>query len=147
LRTAGALAITLVTTTALPALFHSPVAPHYALGLLLLAGTAAVTAQRRCFDLFLLSAATLGLNVLLVTGLARLILEGSRGDLIGGLLVIGLLAAGMLAGSVHLVMRVARQAQALGPTPPTTPRTGDARADATAGTAADKAADKAEDNA
>ena len=86
--------------------------------IILLAGTAAVTGQRRCFDLFLLSAATLGLNVLLVTGLARLILEGSRSDLLGGLLMVGLLAAGLLAGSVQLVMRVARHAQALGPQSP-----------------------------
>jgi uncharacterized membrane protein len=111
LRIAGTLAITLVTTSALPALFHSPVAPHYALGLLLLAGTVVVAGQRRFFDLFLLSAATLGLNVLLVAGLARLLLEGSRGDLIGGLLMVGLMAAGLLAGSVQLVMRMARKAQ------------------------------------
>lgn len=130
LRTAGALAITLVTTTALPALFHSPVAPHYALGLLLLAGTAAVTGQRRCFDLFLLSASTLGLNVLLVTGLARLLLEGSRGDLIGGLLMVGLMAAGLLAGSVQLVMRMARNAQALDAQPQPAHNSADAPADA-----------------
>ena len=101
------------------------------LQLLLLAGTAVVTGQRRCFDLFLLSASTLGLNVLLVTGLARLLLEGSRGDLIGGLLMVGLMAAGLLAGSVQLVMRMARNAQALDPQPQPAHNSADAHADAT----------------
>jgi len=131
LRVAGSLAITLVTSSALPALFHSPVAAHYALGLLLLAGTAAVTAQRRSFDLFLLSAAALGLNVLLVAGLVRLMLEGSRGDFIGSLLFIGLVAAGLLAATVQGVMRMARHAQALGTQPQPAHNSADAHADAT----------------
>ncbi|MDP4077299.1 DUF2157 domain-containing protein [Acidovorax sp. A1169] len=111
LRTAGTLALMMVTLTALGGLFHSPVAGHYGLGLVLLAAAAALVGMRTHFDIFLLSGAALGLNILLVTGLARAMFSGSRfGDFVGSLLLIGLVAAGLLAATVNLVMRLARRA-------------------------------------
>jgi uncharacterized membrane protein len=110
LRTAATLAVVMWTSTGLTGLFsHTQIAPHYALGLLLLAGTALAFSTRRCFDVFVLSAIALGLNVLLVGGLARWFLESAKGNPIGVFLLLGLMAAGLLAASVSLVMRVARQ--------------------------------------
>lgn len=113
LRTAGTLALMMVTLTALGGLFHSPVAGHYGLGLVLLAVAAALVSLRSHFDIFLLSGAALGLNVLLVTGLARAMFSNAySGDFVGSLLLIGLVAAGMLAATVSAVTRLARRAAA-----------------------------------
>ena len=101
LRTAATLAVILVTTTALGGLFHEAVAPHYALGLLLLGAGAGLSALRCAFDVFVLSAAALGLNVLLVSGLSRVMFDGMRGDAVGVLLVIGL---AMVALGVWLLL-------------------------------------------
>lgn len=117
LRTAGTLALAMVTMAAVTGLFHSPVAPHYALGLMLLAGSAALAGSRRHFDLFVLSGAALGLNVLLVCGLARLLFEGSSSEMVGALLLIGLGAAGLLAATVSLILRLARNAASEGSRP------------------------------
>ncbi len=108
LRTAATLAVAMVTATALVGLFHDTVAPHYGLGLLMLGVAMALVAQRRAFDVFVLSAAALGLNVLLVCGLARVMFDGARGDAIGSLLVIGLVAAGLLAATVSGILKLAR---------------------------------------
>lgn len=111
LRTAGTLALMLVTLTALGGLFHSPVAGHYALGLVLLGAAAALVGLRSHFDIFLLSGAALGLNVLLVAGLARAMFSDNySGDFVGSLLLIGLVAAGLLAATVSGVTRLARRA-------------------------------------
>ena len=60
------------------------------------------------FELFTLSAAALGLNVVLVGGLARLMFHGSsHGDGIEKFLMIGLVAAGLLAGTVLTLVRTA----------------------------------------
>ena len=109
LRTAATLAVVLVTSTALMGLFARTVAPHYVLGLLALAMLAAAFALRRSFDVFALSAALLGLNVLLVGWLGRLLFEGAGGgDPIGRLFVLGLAAAALLAASVSGVLRLSR---------------------------------------
>lgn len=109
LRTALTLAVIMVTLTALGGLFHSPVALHYALGLAILAVAAGVLAQPRWFEVYGLSAVALGLNALLVAGLARLLFtHHASGDPIGQLLVLGLVAAGLLAASVALILRLAR---------------------------------------
>jgi uncharacterized membrane protein len=108
-RTSVTLAAILITLTALGGLFHTPVAPHYLLGLVVLAGAAGVLCLRRMFDVFALSAVALGLDTLLVVGLGRALFDfGSGGDPIGRLFMIGIVAAGLLAGSVTLVMRIAR---------------------------------------
>ncbi|MBX3622664.1 MAG: DUF2157 domain-containing protein [Rhizobacter sp.] len=109
LRTAATLAVVLTTLTALGGLFGDPVAPHYLLGLVVLAGAAALLSLRAAFDVFVLSAVALALDTLLTAGLARLMFDDRHGDAIGSLLLIGLLAAGLLAGSVHLVLRLARR--------------------------------------
>ena len=109
LRTALTLAVIMITLTALGGLFHSPVALHYALGLAILAAGAGVLAQPRWFEVYGLSAVALGLNSLLVAGLARLLFDKHvSGDPIGQLLVLGLVAAGLLAASVALILRLSR---------------------------------------
>jgi len=108
LRTAATLAVVMTTAAALGGLFHRPVAPHYLLGLLLLAGAAGLLCLRQAFDLFALSAVALGLNTLLVAGLARALFDDHQGDAIGSLLLIGLVAAGLLAGSVSAILKLAR---------------------------------------
>jgi len=117
LRTAVTLAVALLTLTAIGGLFHTSVAPHYALGLLLLGGAALPFALRRGFDVFALSALALGLNALLVAGLARLLFENHRGDAIAPLFLLGIAAAGLLAASVSLILRLARSYGAAGEAP------------------------------
>jgi uncharacterized membrane protein len=112
LRTAVTLAVVMVSATAMGGLFHSDVAPHYGLGLALLAGGAALLTQRFAFDVYALSAVALGLNTLLVAGMVRWLFDDYRGDYIGRLLIMGLVAAGLLAASVSIVLRVARQHEA-----------------------------------
>jgi len=109
LRTAATLAVVMTTAAALGGLFHRPVAPHYALGLLLLVGAAALLCLRQGFDVFVLSAVALSLNTLVTAGLARALFDGYRGDEIGSLLLIGLVAAGLLAGSVSVILKLARR--------------------------------------
>ncbi|WP_374673077.1 DUF2157 domain-containing protein [Ideonella sp.] len=108
LRTATTLTVITVTTTALFGLFSHEVSSHYGLGLLLLATGAALFATGRFFDLYGLSAIALGLDTLLVCGLARMLFDGRGGDTIGQLLVLGLVAAGLLAATVTAVLRIAR---------------------------------------
>ena len=88
------------------------VAPHYWLALLALAAAAAALCTPRWFDVFLLSAVALALDTLLVAGAVRVLFEGSRGDAIGRLMVLGLFGAAVLAASVSLIMRVARRQHA-----------------------------------
>lgn len=114
LRTAVTLATAMLTATALGALLHDQVAPHYWLALVLLGAAAVALTLPRTFDLFALSAVTLGLDTLLVVGLGRWLFSGGTGDPIGKLFLIGLFAAGLLAATVSVVMRVARQRSAPG---------------------------------
>jgi uncharacterized membrane protein len=108
LRTAATLATAMIMFSALGGLFHSPPAAHYYAGLAVLSIAAGLFAQRRAFDIFVLSAIALALDVLLVTGLARLLFAGHAGEPIGSMLAVGLVAAGLLAASVGAVMRLAR---------------------------------------
>ncbi len=110
LRTALTLTISGIAATALGGLFGSAVGLPYPLGLLVLAAMAAALARRDAFDVYGLSAAALGLNVLLIAGLARLLFHRhGGGEPIGQLLLLGLVAAGLLAGSVSGVLRLARR--------------------------------------
>ena len=110
LRTALTLATAAVTATALGGLFDNHVASYYLLGLLVLAVIAFALARPDSFDVFGLSAAALGLNLLLVCGLARLLFEGGGGrEPIGPLLLLGLVAAGLLAATVSGVLQLARR--------------------------------------
>lgn len=113
-RTAGTLAVVMITLTAIGGLFHKPVASHYLLGLTVLAMAAAALSRPRMFEVFVLSAVALGLNALLVAGLVRLLFDGIRSDFIGSLFLVGIVAAGLLAATVSLIMRLARRDTATG---------------------------------
>ncbi len=113
-RTAGTLAVVMVTLTAIGGLFHKPVAPHYLLGLTVLGVAAAALSRPRMFEVFVLSAVALGLNALLVAGLIRLLFDGIRSDFIGTLFMVGIAAAGLLAASVSLIMRLSLRDAAKG---------------------------------
>lgn len=110
LRIALTLALLMITATAIGGLLQSEVAPHYGLGLLLLAVAMVALAGRRSFEIHGLSAAALGLNILVVAGLARLLFQHFRGgDATGRLLLIGLLAAGLLAATVTGLLHLLRR--------------------------------------
>jgi len=118
LRTAATLAVVMVTLTALGGLFASTVAPHYLLGVLVLAGAAAAFSRRAAFDVFVLSALALGLVSLLVAGAGRLLLDAGGRDPLGPLLLLGLVAMGLLAAAVSGILRLSRahgDAPAVGP--------------------------------
>lgn len=107
LRTAVTLTVVMVTVTALFGLFGREVSSHYWLGMLLLAIAAALLASS-FFDIYGLSAVALGLDTLVVCGIARALFKDGGGDAIGSLLLLGLIAAGLLAATVTAVLRVAR---------------------------------------
>jgi uncharacterized membrane protein len=112
LRTALTLWVVMVTTTALGGLFHHDIAPHYGAALAVFALAAVALGQRRRMDLYGLSAVALGLNVLLVAGLARLLFDTHRLDGIGSLTLLGLVAAGLLAATVSSILKLSRGASA-----------------------------------
>ena len=114
-RCALTLAVVMITTTALGGLFHKDVAPHYGLALALFALAAALLALPKTFEVFGLCAVALGLNTLLVAGLARwLFVNQQHSDFIGPLLLLGLVAAGLLAATVTGVLRLTRRQAAVG---------------------------------
>jgi uncharacterized membrane protein len=109
-RLAVTLAVTLVTLSALAGLFNHVPATHYWLGLLVLAGAAALLALPRAFDVSTLSAVALGLNTLVVAGFGYWLLDGHHGgDPVGEFLVIGLVAALVLAASVSAILGLVRR--------------------------------------
>lgn len=115
LRTAVTLAVVMVAGSALGGLFEDKGMPLYGLGVLLLGLAAGAFSRPRIFDVFSLSAVVLGLNTLLVAGLARLLFEGhGGGEPVGPLLFTGLAAAGLLAFSVSAVLKLARRHAAHG---------------------------------
>lgn len=109
-RTAVTLLVATVTVTGLGALFFGrEVAPQYGLALALFAVAGWVLSRPRGFELYGLSAVALGLDTLLVCGLARWLLHDHRGgEPVGVLFVIGLAAAGLLAATVQAVLRLLR---------------------------------------
>ena len=108
-RTALTLAAVALTLTAIGGLFHKDIAPHYPLGLLLLALAGVWLSRPAHFEVFGLSAAAMGLNALVVGGLARLLFEHGGRDPIGGLTLIGLVSAALLALSVRWILRLVRE--------------------------------------
>ncbi|WP_238139728.1 DUF2157 domain-containing protein [Roseateles aquatilis] len=101
-RVAVLLAVIAISGTALGGLFSRDVAPQYPLGLGVMA-VGLVLAWRRA-EVYALSALALAVDTLLVAGLARVVIEQWKVD-IGGLLLLGLAACGLLAASVSLIMR------------------------------------------
>ncbi|MEY8878943.1 MAG: DUF2157 domain-containing protein [Leptothrix sp. (in: b-proteobacteria)] len=108
MRLAATLAVMLVGNAALDALFAEHVAAPYWLGLLVLVAAAGWFSLPQGFDVFGLSAVALSLDTLLVAGLTRWMFVSSHGPGVGGLLLLGLVAAGLLAGSVRLILRLTR---------------------------------------
>ncbi len=110
MRTAVTLATLMITTTALGALFAHEMLLLYGLGLCLLTGAALALASRQLFDIFGLSAVGLALNVLLIFGLGNVLFHDTRSDYwLGSMLLLGLAAAGLLAGTVSMLLRLSRR--------------------------------------
>jgi uncharacterized membrane protein len=107
-RTALTLATVAITLAALGGLFHKDIAPHYPLGLVLLALAGTWLSRPAHFEVFGLSAAAMGLNALVVGGLVRLLFEHGGRDPIGRLMLIGLVSAALLALSVKWILRLVR---------------------------------------
>ncbi len=109
LRLALTLTVIMLTASALGGLFTRDVSPHYVAGLIVLIVAAVVFALPRLFDVYSLSAVALGVNTLIGAGLARALFEDHSGGEIGKLLLLGLIAAGLLAATVSGVLRLARR--------------------------------------
>ena len=107
-RVAVLASVVAIAGIAIGGLLARHVAPQFFLGLGVL-GIAAVLAWRRA-EVYALSALALALDTLVVLGVARVVLE-PRAD-IGGVLLIGVVACGLLAASVSLIMRRVRAAEA-----------------------------------
>lgn len=94
----------LISFNAIINLFDSRWYGLYVIGLLTLAAAAAAFSQRRLFDMFAVSALGLGLNAVIDAGLARALLHGESGDQIPTFLLLGLVSAGLLAGTVKAIL-------------------------------------------
>lgn len=103
------LAAMTLTVTALGGLFGDETNALYTLGLLMLGAAAALLTQARFFDVFALSVAALSLNVLLVFGLGKALFSGNNNDWLGPMFMLGICAAGLLAGSVAIILRCSRR--------------------------------------
>jgi len=108
LRVALTLAVTMIASTAIAGLLGADAGLHYVFGLLVLTAAAVVLARPESFEIFGLSAVALGLDALLIGGLAYAMLRDASGDgWILALLVIGLAAAALMAATVSLLLRLA----------------------------------------
>lgn len=82
----------------------------YPVTLITIAVVAYAFTRRSMFDVFVVSALGLGANVLLLSGLTRLLISGvSSGGLTGPVLVIACAAAGLFAGTVNLILHLTRK--------------------------------------
>jgi len=98
--------------TGLLSLFSQRLGPIYLLALGLLGVGAWLLSRPRGFEVYGLSLVTLTLNVLLIGGLGRLLLEGGHGDPIGEFFILTLAAAGLLALSVKWLLGLSRRHEA-----------------------------------
>lgn len=96
-----------LVTMSVRSLFSSADYSFYSISLVLVLALGFAFSQRRLFDIFVLSTLGLAANVLAVCGMTQLLL-GARSDAIAALLLIGCVSAGMLAGTVKLIVRLAR---------------------------------------
>lgn len=108
MRVALTLTALLMVVACIPELFvkSGPGLDHW-LSLLLLAAAAAAFTAPRLHDTYSLSVLGLAFNVLLVAYVAWRLLKGTRGEVFVPLLVTGLVAAALLAGTVKLVLHFA----------------------------------------
>ena len=104
------LAVIMITGSGLSALFSSDMASPYWAALGVLAMAAGLLLTRQLFDVFGLSAVALGINTLLVCGLASRLFDRGH-DEIAGMLMLGLAAAVLLALTVQgILWRTRREA-------------------------------------
>jgi len=109
-RVAIALAVVMVALTAIAGLVDDKALQHYFCGLGVFVVAAVLFARGESFEIFGLSAVALGLDTLLVGGLAYALFHNAGGsDAFGRLMLLALVAAGLLAGTVSLLMRLARR--------------------------------------
>jgi uncharacterized membrane protein len=108
-RVALALAVVMIVSTAIGGLAGSRAVLHYGLGLLVLALAAVLLARPESFEIFGLSAVALGIDTLLVGGLVYVLFSESGNDWFFSLLLTALVAAGLVAGTVSLLLRLARR--------------------------------------
>src|SRR5664279_2025999 len=87
------LAVAMIASTGFAGLFEERAGLFYGLGLLVLAGGAVMLSRRESFDVFGLSAVALGLDTLLIGGLAYLLFHNAHSEGLGSLLLIGFAAA------------------------------------------------------
>ena len=107
-RAAVLLSVISLSATALGGLFEHHVQPQYGLGLAVLAGGLVAAWHTR--EVYALSAQALAMDTLLLSGLGRLLLADQRGEPIGTMLLLGIVAAGLLTFSVQLILRRTRGA-------------------------------------
>lgn len=114
LRVCVALSVVSVALIGMAGVFYSRVSGQYWLAIFILVLGAAAFMSPRLFDLFALSAIGLALNVLLIALLARVLHDVFESSFIPQLLLIGLAAAGLLAATVSVILKLAARAQASG---------------------------------
>ena len=103
------LALSAWCTYALFGLFLPDQAWQYFANLLLVMGAAALAWWLRPRDFVVLGLAVLALNVLIISGFARLMFEGVRVDGVGAVLLITLVAAGCVGASGTWLYRLQRE--------------------------------------
>jgi uncharacterized membrane protein len=108
LRTTMALTTGIITVAGLASLFGQETSPQYWLALLLLLGAGGMLSRPKLYDIFGLSAFGLGLNTLLIAGLADALNLNHAGT-IAVFLITGLAAAALLSASVIVILRLSRR--------------------------------------
>lgn len=108
-RLAALLALSAWCTYALFGLFLPDQAWQYFANVLLVMGAAALAWWLRPRDFVVLGLAVLALNVLIISGFARLMFEGVRVDGVGAVLLITLVAAGCVGASGTWLYRLQRE--------------------------------------
>ncbi|NHZ84099.1 DUF2157 domain-containing protein [Massilia sp. CCM 8695] len=109
MRVSIALAVISVTLIGIAGLASSEINAQYWLALFMLAVTAAAFSSRRLFDLFSLCGIGLALNVLLIGLLAHFLLSDHGNWSIPELLLLGLMAAGLLAATVSVILKLSKR--------------------------------------
>lgn len=107
-RAAVLLTVGHVSFAALNALFSSQVGSHYGIGVLVLGAAAGLFASAVFFDVFALSVVVLAIDVLLIAGAGRYLLDTRHGE-VGTFLVLGLFSAAIVAASASGVRALIRR--------------------------------------
>jgi hypothetical protein len=111
-RVAIALAMVMITSTAIGGLAGSRALVHYGLGLAVLSVAAFLLSRDESFEIFGLSAVALGIDTLLIGGLVYALFDRSSSDWFFSLLLTGLAAAGLMAATVSILLRLSRRHEA-----------------------------------